>query len=250
MMRFKFIIGSCMKQTTWFTKGLRQIVGVVGIGGGGEKKQTTWFTKGLRLFSLGKRFIDICSKQTTWFTKGLRPMQSRNVPAPRAEWNKRPDLRRDCDASIAAAFILSERKQTTWFTKGLRRSTHCRFSARHPEPWNKRPDLRRDCDTHARMYLSGSCLRNKRPDLRRDCDSFPSHRIFCRLSGNKRPDLRRDCDTLVCTFAASAGMRNKRPDLRRDCDTNELDTRYEDKLRTEKQTTWFTKGLRHAGTWY
>jgi len=84
-------------------------------------KQTTWFTKGLRLFAWNLLFCDILNetndliyegiatyarllrsscgktaKQTTWFTKGLRLGR---------------DMR--CIASLL-------KKQTTWFTKGLR----------------------------------------------------------------------------------------------------------------------------------
>ena len=42
-------------------------------------------------------------------------------------------------------------------------------------------------------------------------------------------------------------QRNKRPDLRRDCD--KVSKRYE-KIRSVKQTTWFTKGLRRFIKFY
>jgi len=133
-------------------------------------------------------------------------------------WNKRPDLRRDCDGNVTAnvAFNYLETndliyegiattsrpsqyrglwfvKQTTWFTKGLRHTSDSSFLTL----W----------------------IRNKRPDLRRDCDFLFTKSMYSAVVGNKRPDLRRDCDSTACCVLRLLSM--------------------------TKQTTWFTKGLRH-----
>ncbi len=117
-------------------------------------KQTTWFTKGLRPAAVpAEHCPTFRAKQTTWFTKGLRLQGiSSRLDRP-SQWNKRPDLRRDCDSIFAHVVrnisdnetndliyegiatgsglnILLQKcmkKQTTWFTKGLRRLWWFRF---------------------------------------------------------------------------------------------------------------------------
>jgi len=316
-------------------------------------KQTTWFTKGLRhrFYSLHSNYLpwwnkrpDLrrdcdsmaarprvrrqyrpAQKQTTWFTKGLRRC-CKPYKCLIYNWNKRPDLRRDCDDVFQFVIIChSFSKQTTWFTKGLRRiwmrcNLSCVLLAKQTTWFTK--GLRHVASA---SYKRRGCVRNKRPDLRRDCD-VPCLYILPLLlpkSWNKRPDLRRDCDQcLIFHFCASSmkqttwftkGLRpsvhhdcipqsssetndliyegiatrhvlfqihstfgegNKRPDLRRDCDslciynyfcidifmeTNDLI--YEGiatmlacedypSLKDRKQTTWFTKGLRHWPTYH
>ena len=77
--------------------------------------------------------------------------------------NKRPDLRRDCDAiSSCLMSWINNRKQTTWFTKGLRPILSL-FCAPAGRIWNKRPDLRRDCD--ANKCSSFMFLQNETNDL-------------------------------------------------------------------------------------
>ena len=68
-------------------------------------------------------------------------------------WNKRPDLRRDCDLGIVS-IVATTMKQTTWFTKGLRRRGRIVFTSTFKG--NKRPDLRRDCDFSVFILFSPS----------------------------------------------------------------------------------------------
>ena len=130
------------KQTTWFTKGLRQrnSSGYYSL----FRKQTTWFTKGLRLL-LG--IYDPCNKpgkQTTWFTKGLR-------------------------LSFSSSIIFSKKaKQTTWFTKGLRR---CVIVSTVPSGRETNDLIYEGIATCSPLPISVNNWRNKRPDLRRDCDT-------------------------------------------------------------------------------
>ena len=129
-------------------------------------------------------------KQTTWFTKGLRHHWRVRMSSPYPR-NKRPDLRRDCDAFVPVypvKHLLT--KQTTWFTKGLRHGLNSVLIQSH---WNKRPNLRRDCDPYCSVIWATRNAWNKRPDLRRDCDGLSNDGLSPQ-PGNKRPDLRRDCD--------------------------------------------------------
>ena len=157
-----------LKQTTWFTKGLRLWLHIKfhlfpfetndliyeGIATQNiRRRYPGWNMETNDLIYEGIATPAILSadsppwylKQTTWFTKGLRQCENSNNNNS-VDWNKRPDLRRDCDHGKIYPFYcwlkgnkrpdlrrdcdelpafcsptLASAKQTTWFTKGLRR---------------------------------------------------------------------------------------------------------------------------------
>jgi len=133
------------------------------------QKQTTWFTKGLRQ---SERGLSVWHQVETndLIYEGIATMFLLfYVLNAVCETN---DLIYEGIATVVALRILSiwmretndliyEGIATIWsqrpFRSGLR--------------WNKRPDLRRDCDCRSRGLLVGFLCRNKRPDLRRDCDA-------------------------------------------------------------------------------
>ena len=216
-------------------------------------KQTTWFTKGLRQCGKCNCFAVRTSltKQTTWFTKGLRPALNLRLPVRHCQWNKRPDLRRDCDLrslhssipntmswetndliyeGIATAFgvcsfslNLNAQKQTTWFTKGLRQQcwiTDC---------WNLRWKQTtwftkglRHCKSLVKCLLTRFKAWNKRPDLRRDCDcSFFFSLSICIMLMKQTTWFTKGLRLWASSsrlLRVQSSFRNKRPDLRRDCD--------------------------------
>jgi len=139
-----------MKQTTWFTKGLRppprhnifQAALIQRNKRPDLRRDCDLWPPALRLWITWKE-----GKQTTWFTKGLRRLSLSNCFRTSFAGNKRPDLRRDCDFyNHPFCLILQLLKQTTWFTKGLRLIVFARHLPYRPCERNKRPDLRRDCD--------------------------------------------------------------------------------------------------------
>jgi len=146
-----------MKQTTWFTKGLRppprhnifQAALIQRNKRPDLRRDCDLWPPALRLWITWKE-----GKQTTWFTKGLRRLSLSNCFRTSFAGNKRPDLRRDCDFyNHPFCLILQLLKQTTWFTKGLRHFSQVEMT------WvcgqrNKRPDLRRDCDFNSWSNLS------------------------------------------------------------------------------------------------
>ena len=164
-----------MKQTTWFTKGLRHFFVAL--------NTDFWYLRNKRP-DLRRDCDDKISfilswlasrKQTTWFTKGLRPMSAsasimpfnisaetndliyEGIATPRTivyftgytTWNKRPDLRRDCDIDFIRFIpIISHDETNDLIYEGI--ATQWQrvpaFGANTGLRRNKRPDLRRDCD--------------------------------------------------------------------------------------------------------
>ena len=162
-----------MKQTTWFTKGLRRgfnaspfwpaimvaetndliYEGIATINSEIHFLQELWnetndlIYEGIATPESKDQFSRIFHrKQTTWFTKGLRRLILPHFSQYQSlETN---DLIYEGIATpwcSSKCFWQNTPKQTTWFTKGLRRVfRHTYFQI--PRPRNKRPDLRRDCD--------------------------------------------------------------------------------------------------------
>ena len=187
-----------LKKLTWFTKGLRRHIVLVGWFYP-RKKETDLIYEGIAT-KVGCLFSDLLNeKKLTWFTKGLRRgmlCAINNHLIPQRNW---PDLRRDCDllphfpvvlislvketdliyegiATFLKHFLNTSAcpflKKLTWFTKGLRPiffNAAC-FSSRVSSQRNW-PDLRRDCDWSPLLplWLLQPIERNW-PDLRRDCD--------------------------------------------------------------------------------
>ena len=123
-----------------------------------DVKQTTWFTKGLRLF-LPQYVLSLIIQ------RNKRPDLRRDCDPLCFTFflvsllgNKRPDLRRDCDARADSLAIVNVFRETndliyegiaTLSQKPIVKSLHRR---------NKRPDLRRDCDSFLGYSNSFSML--------------------------------------------------------------------------------------------
>jgi len=163
-----------------------------------------------------------CAKQTTWFTKGLRRRRI-ILELTSNHWNKRPDLRRDCDNGqpFRCVAVISM-KQTTWFTKGLRLNWLGNLFYCHG--WNKRPDLRRDCDFFISLPSLLKTLTKQTTWFTKGLRRFRDNSISMIRAKETNDLIYEGIATRAVKFCFdSAGVL--------------------------KQTTWFTKGLRRTRLW-
>jgi len=184
-----------MKQTTWFTKGLRQrdsfYLSIIVI-----KETNDLIYEGIAtLHGSWTLRLDFFLKQTTWFTKGLRPcchsalflpcsyetndLIYEGIATLPSSWKKLfrgtgetndliyEGIATSCTPSFLAFF--SDTKQTTWFTKGLR-LPHLRSYFRRICFWETNDLIYEGIATILFSFNSFTKFWNKRPDLRRDCD--------------------------------------------------------------------------------
>jgi len=189
-----------MKQTTWFTKGLRRGQSCI------CKVHFSVETNDLIYEGIATAISSLVNSMAISL-RNKRPDLRRDCDIAFWKWtsgifsqlwNKRPDLRRDCDdrwhGIKLSKSVVGETNDLIY--EGIATSTSpFPFSGLSPLNRNKRPDLRRDCDRISWPPILNVIICDETNDL--IYEGIATCSIFSPLESakwNKRPDLRRDCD--------------------------------------------------------